>query len=188
MKKFICIVILSILFASCIGDESFNVKTVEDYMPYEKHTKFEYRHILNGTDTTYLTKIVNSRDLIYHGQTVYRVNWYYYNVIIDGEWREYDGMPTDTTRYYIYLKEPIETGIEWFVDPLETDNNSIKYYISATNLNLSTEFGILENCIEISLYSTFRTDKYYYAPGYGKVKSTWDDYSGSHTTELIEVE
>jgi len=184
--KKIYLVLIGVFVFTCGKQPVPSNRTIEDYFPYDEYNELTFRSILNGTDTTFSTETVNSRSLRYMGQVVYQVNSYYYQVLIDGEWREYDGVPSDTTPYpLICLKEPLEIGTEqmYYI-------NSWSCIISDIDVSLRTaRMGIVNNCIELieKTETGFGRDTIYYALGYGEIRVIFYDYHGRHFKELIEA-
>lgn len=168
MKWFILVLILAIACASSTAPEVPQL-TVKDYFPYGNYNEFTIE-VEDGSETTTYTGKVTSTSS-FQGETVYVVNYYYYSVVIDGEWREYGEMPTEEGEYLTMLKEPLEEG---------TELNSYSH-IDEVGLTLSTPFGTLENCIKVIFPNNGQAR--YFAPGYGIIKETVDD----KIKRLVEV-
>lgn len=173
MKKPILVLVVVLIAcksSTAPGPQQF---TIEDYFPYSEYENFVYEYAYENGDTNSYTDEVTSTTE-FQGQTVYVIDEYYYNVIIDGEWREYGEMPTEEGEYSLNLKEPLELG---------TNVESLSHsYISGVNLTLNTYLGELENCIEVTFPNNGQ--RQYFAPGYGKVKDIVEDW----TMHLKEVQ
>lgn len=175
MKNLILILVIVFLAINCSSPtEPINEITIEDYFPYDEYTIFTYRAVVNN-DTSFYYDEVDEHILSYKEQNVYCLNGHYYNVIIDGEWREYDSFPSDSGEYIIFLKEPLEVGTQI------TETR----YITKTDISLRTaRFGIINNCIATST-QTGSGDTAYYAIGYGEIKRSFKD---NYVIDLIEIE
>lgn len=177
MEKLKLVSILVILLVGCNSnpvEPEIKDVSIEDYFPYDEYTNFTYRIIANN-DTSFSYDEVNDRELNYEGQNVYCLNEHYYNIIINGEWREYDNFPSSDGEYIIFLKEPLEFGTQI------TETR----YITKMNISLRTaRFGIINNCIATSTL-TGSGDTVYYAPEYGEIKRS---FQGNYVVDLIEIE
>lgn len=116
----------------------------------------------------------------WEGKTVYKLTvaednysspdeWFL--IYTDGELRCYfDEEPSNTSDYYIFLKEPIETGKEWDYERPIRDTRTFRAKILSTNLTLLVPAGKLNNCVKVEYYDIYDKSYYYYAPKIGMVK------------------
>lgn len=170
MKKLIPVLIVLLIACQSNTAPETPSLSIEDYFPYDEYTELTYE-MTDSEDTLIHTSKITST-IEFKGVIVYVIDQYYYNVVINGEWREYGEEPTEEGEYIVMLKEPLEVG---------TDLNSYSY-IDEVGLVINTDLGTLENCIKV-LFPNNGQERYF-APGYGLVK----DITPAYTKKLVEVE
>ncbi len=171
-KKLLLIPVLALFICvGCSSDETTGPAngemTIENYMPLAVGNWWDYNTAAWLQDTT-IVKMRITEDDTWNDKKIYKVDLYYayFNWLIyyESELRGYYGYPSDTTDYWVFLKEPIEVGNKWCSGTIEQRDT---FEIVEINKTIYVQAGIFENCIKIS--STFN-EVFDYAPGVGIIR------------------
>ncbi len=155
-----------------------NGYTIEDYFPLAIGNKWTYQIHYYSPDTTYnFTRNVSDTGR-WAQKKVYQIEqigigpnqfWaLYYN----DELRVYYQYPSDTSDYYIELKEPLSEGQKWHPTPQDAG----KLVIINIGSEITVPAGTFDKCVEVNWQAIEwgSVDVMCYAPEVGCVKS-WSD-------------
>lgn len=196
MKKLFWIlpVILIISFIGCKKGPTGPAPEykIEDYFPLAVGNEWVYEiklyvdDSLESTDTLTMT-ITEIQQ--WNGMTVYKESFINYYVYFEDELRNYVGFPSDTTPYFVLLKEPLEEGNSWYFIPGLPDPINI-IEIEDIDIRVSVPAGTFDNCIKCRLPFITPADLvWFYALEVGLVKQVLKfTEEGITVLELIEYE
>jgi len=187
----------TILIISFIGCEKGSTGptleyTIGDYFPLAVGNEWVYEiklyvdDSLESTDTLTMT-ITEIQQ--WNGMTVYKESFINYYVYFEDELRIYLGFPSDTSIYFVLLKEPLQEGNSWyFISGLTDPSNIIE--IEDVDINVSVPAGTFDNCIKVRLPFITPADwVWFYALEVGLVKQVLKSTEEEITVqELIEYE
>lgn len=185
LKISLVIGIILFLFINCEKEspiEEENQYTIENYFPLAVGNKWVYKYWYVDTliyiDSIYITESYNwNNNKIYKCKAFGGDDWMAY---YDNEVRIYENPPSDTTFYWICLKEPLEEGATWQVSPTTTEQFEIK----RIDVTVSVPAGIFEECIKVGGLGVDENQYYnIFAPTVGLVKYKEVEYG-----ELIRYE
>lgn len=171
--------VINYLFIMCLMGLNKRVD-IGSFYPLNVGNKWVYCG-KGDTSKVDIDSIVIIDTVIWKGQKCYKQDWlclgdeptYKYHICYNGELREYDTSPSDSTPYGVLLKEPLKVGNTW---EFPVDSDTLLYKIEDKKATLKVPAGTFHNCLKLSRKTRkepLYNGVFWFAPKVGMIKCTF---------------